>query len=615
MRLVTKTDVNVRSGPSMIFKVNSTIDAGKEIHSSEYKRDTEGIGWYKVNDGWVCAEYVSAAKDADANSVVNTNLKRHAIDTGIIVDQITNGSGIATTAASSVARDFFGVQTGEGPDNVLARKIFGAPYQFRETVDPRGEGRDAKLGMDYLYMMNEAPIISVMPGKAMFLPDCTESEKENFLKGFNEALDGFTKTGIHLKDGIDALLKPDDCEIRYFGFDNDYTNYKQYVNTLCWMFAVMLGISENTVPGMPLGKENTFGTFDWSRWRLSYAFANRAPNITLGLADSGAGISDAFGGASKSAENTENEGGDLVDKAKSVIAYLTDFTDNEPYYTDFFINPSVSYSETVSNQSSPSMIENVVRGASEMSKELSFLLNAGVTAGTGNESQENVAKMIKQAGGGITGGNGILNRLVSGVSSIISGANIIFPEIWKASVYQKSYNISITLKTPYGTKESIFTYILVPYAHWLCLAAPKQQSVNTYGAPFLVKAFIPGFCSVEMGLIESLTITKGGDGSAWSVDGLPLEMNLDISIKDLYSNLMISRINLVSPTDIYNFFWNQSFMDYARVQSGLNLKQSEAMIKWETLKAIEKNQLSPDAVSSKFQDIIKESISRFVHKQ
>ena len=39
------------------------------------------------------------------------------------------------------------------------------------------------------------------------------------------------------------------------------------------------------------------------------------------------------------------------------------------------------------------------------------------------------------------------------------------------------------------------------------------------------------------------------------------------------------------------------------------------MIKWETLKAIEKNQLSPDAVSSKFQDIIKESISRFVHKQ
>jgi hypothetical protein len=70
-------------------------------------------------------------------------------------------------------------------------------------------------------MMNEAPIISVMPGKAMFLPDCTESEKENFLKGFNEALDGFTKTGIHLKNPMD-VLKPDDCEIRYFGFDNDY---------------------------------------------------------------------------------------------------------------------------------------------------------------------------------------------------------------------------------------------------------------------------------------------------------------------------------------------------------------------------------------------------------
>ena len=142
------------------------------------------------------------------------------------------------------------------------------------------------------------------------------------------------------------------------------------------------------------------------------------------------------------------------------------------------------------------------------------------------------------------------------------------------SSFSRSFNIEITLKTPYGNPESIFTDILVPMAHWICLAAPRQASMNTYGAPFLIKFHIPGFCSVDMGIVESLTITKGGDGSAWSVDGLPLEVQLSINIKDLYSALSISRINGVSFVDAYNTLWNTSYLDYIAVQSGLDMRQT-----------------------------------------
>ena len=69
--------------------------------------------------------------------------------------------------------------------------------------------------------------------------------------------------------------------------------------------------------------------------------------------------------------------------------------------------------------------------------------------------------------------------------------------------------------------------------HWIALVAPRQSTINSYTAPFIVRAYIPGMFSSEMSIVENLTITKGGDGSAWSVDGYPLEIKLSISFKRL----------------------------------------------------------------------------------
>ena len=161
--------------------------------------------------------------------------------------------------------------------------------------------------------------------------------------------------------------------------------------------------------------------------------------------------------------------------------------------------------------------------------------------------------------------------------------------MWGDSSYSRSYNVSIPLKAAYGTREEIFMSIFVPMMYWVCLTAPRQLTINTFSAPYLCRCFIPGICSVDMGIVESLSIEKGGEG-AWNVDGLPLQMTLNISIKDLYSAMSISRINGVSPTDAYNFVNNNAYLDYLAVQGGLDLRKQEGLLKQELAFQIAQNQ-------------------------
>ena len=228
-------------------------------------------------------------------------------------------------------------------------------------------------------------------------------------------------------------------------------------------------------------------------------------------------------------------------------------------------------------------------------------------------SLKNLGTQLSDLVGQATGGEGLVNRIVKGATTVISGANIVFPKIWTDSNFSRSFNIEVSLKTPYGNPESIFTDIMVPLAHWLALAAPRQRSINTYGSPFLVKFFIPGFCAVDMGMVSSLTISKGGDGSAWSADGLPLEMNLSITIEDLCPHLSISRINGVSFRDAYNMLWNGALLDYVAVLSGLDLRQTDHAKRSELAEALAKNSAG-DMVNNKIKETLIEDVSNMLSK-
>ena len=618
MRIVTTSPVNIRSGPAMVYETVGKAKRGMEFQSTEYKKDGGKTGWYKTSLGWICEKYVSVAKDYKStvnfdydptrNASISLGGGTKAIDAINSVRQsIQNGSWAQSTLAQNVLTGVFGSSgyNTPGEDVYLAKRIFGEPYQFRDNVDIRNpSGRDAALGISYLEAMTESPTISVLPGNPLFLPDLSDQQKANYFNAFDNLIKNFDESSTNFGNRLNAavagaaqktLAEDSNVDIRYFTFQPNYVEYIRYVNTLCWMFSSFLGLNGKNVPGFPA--DTTYGNFNWAQWHMSNAYAGRVPNVDQMEFGTMATYSDALQGIK-----------DAATKAYSTIGAMINGTDDESYgellatystenmYTDFFINPNVSYSETFSNSTKESMISNLISGASEMSKEIAFLLSSGASADA-NKSAESLYKMIQQLKNGLGGNsNSIASRVLGAAQTVISGANVVFPQMWAGSEYSRNYSVDISLKTPYGTREGIYKDIIVPMCHWIALAAPIQSTVNTYRAPFLCRFFIPGFCAVDMGIVESLSITKGGDGSAWSIDGLPLQVDLSISIKDLYSALSISRINACSPTDIYNMLWNTSLIDYVSVNSGLDMKQSEWRLKMNLAETLGVNSLKDIAV-------------------
>jgi hypothetical protein len=71
-------------------------------------------------------------------------------------------------------------------------------------------------------------------------------------------------------------------------------------------------------------------------------------------------------------------------------------------------------------------------------------------------------------------------------------------------------------------------------------------------------------------------VEKNSSGDAWSVDGLPSEIDLTINIKDLYSDLMLS-----PSTDATLFMSNTSLIEFLAVTCGLDLVQPQIQNKVE----------------------------------
>ena len=126
------------------------------------------------------------------------------------------------------------------------------------------------------------------------------------------------------------------------------------------------------------------------------------------------------------------------------------------------------------------------------------------------------------------------------------------------------------------------TTFLKPYCKLLCLALPRQSKnpageydPNGYSSPFLVKAFSKGMFNIDMGIISSMTVNKGAT-CCWNDDGLPTQIDISLEIKDLYSKLAMSTLDVAHPiqsiSDIVN---NTAYMDFLANMAGLNIAQME----------------------------------------
>ena len=607
--IIPITNVNARTGAGTGFEISNRIPQGYNLTAKNSKKDGFGTLWYETEFGWVSSKYVKQPNQVNksravqpmamaANSIEDNYTpekqsstksvnQRSLINSVVDVVDSLSGAGVNLGVLGSLA----GVSSTTSQSAILQRRIFGTPFQFLPTTDMRPD--DGPLGLQFVNnIMTETPIFSVIPGIPKYLKDLNTEEKQQLSQ---QLVDKINENTEGIRDMLGDMLTSDDRELKFFEFDSDTTQYMSYVDLLCRMCAVFLGIGDMTVPGTA----EKYSEYNWFKWKLSNAYASQSTE-TGGIGDLIDMASDLiFGGDDKGNATQANS---AYPKLANSMNQIENINNNDwsidNYYIDFFIKPP-SYSESFSNQTSESMIANALDTGSNLMKEFAFL-TSGAGANIFNMAQANTGEWVKAQSEQINqvikddGIKRFLNRILTSSATIITGGNLVFPNIWQSSSFNRDFNIEITLATPYGDRESIFLEIFVPLMFLLALVLPRQATVNSYVTPFLVRANVPGFFNCEMGMVRDMQITRGGaDNTAWSVEGLPTEVTVSLSIEDLYSSLSMS--NFRTKNNIYNFLYNTALFDYIGNQCAISMRTTDWDKKLKLLKTLTTNYLGDES--------------------
>lgn len=414
------------------------------------------------------------------------------------------------------------------------RGVFGMPYQFMNIADWRidaGTGRDnayENFGRKYAEkIVARMPLFIMVPGTAEFMAKYSDDERKSAIK----SLFGST-------DGVDAdrMNKVLEESGQYYNFYADWATYYKYVNPLCRIAAGLMKINNVTIPDNT-GKNVPLGEFNWR-------------NVAS-------------------------------DKFRSMFSYKGGCA--------FYLNTSPQVSNSWSNDTTKSQLADKVNSISDKVREMQFLMGNVMASGMGMKTKSQLELWAENGNGtksrnpqeknavqdvltGITGDNNVIGAVINGMGEIMTGSKMRFPELWSDSRFSQDYSINIKLTSPDCDNLSLYLNIIVPLIHIMCLAAPRSTGVNAYGSPFLVRCFYRGFFNIPMGIITGLNITKGGEGK-WSYSNIPTEVDVDISIKDLYDLMMISINNGDDWKTDVNILSNNSLMDYLANSCGININE------------------------------------------
>ena len=454
----------------------------------------------------------------------------------------------------------YSIGNGSNATSILSSNlsgIFGIPYQFMDTVDRRIPGTD--IGVKYAdKIVSRMPLLFLTPCRQVFMPGYGKEDKGNVLSELISGNGGDSSllNQLNLKGG------------KYYTTKFAYDEYADQVNTMCKQEAKFLGIGNESIPiyQKSNGGFKKIKNINWNQVKNSafddYFYANKA-----------------------------------------AVFYLDGLT---------------SMTDSFSNSSGESSLASSINGFSSTANEIKFLLGEDSMLANLVNSASEVTDSITNGLSGIVSNltGGMLSDLASsGVSTVLSGGKIIFPKIWSDSSFSRSYSFDIKLRSPDHDTISIFLNIIVPFLHLLALVLPMglKDNANAYNSPFLVKAYSKGMFNIDMGLITDMSVTRGAE-CQWNDDGLPTQMDISITIEDLYSSLYLT--NKDNFADNLAVVTNTAMMDYLSNLAGLNIADVDLGRQIKMLGYLSWNTLldSPSTIWNRFDNSIQNAIATLYKK-
>lgn len=201
-------------------------------------------------------------------------------------------------------------------------------------------------------------------------------------------------------------------------------------------------------------------------------------------------------------------------------------------FAGFRVNATGAVGESFSNSVTESEIANKINSMSSSSRSTKFDL-AGGNLGDGPIAGA-VKSILGAAGDVVAGAADSLG--VSGLAALAGAAFVDIPKHWEsstASLPRAQYTINLV--SPYGNPMSQLMNIHIPLCMLLAAALPISTGKQSYTSPFICEIYDKGRCQIRLGIVDSLSITRGTGNLGFTNEGHVMAVDVSFSVLDLSS--------------------------------------------------------------------------------
>lgn len=245
--------------------------------------------------------------------------------------------------------------------------------------------------------------------------------------------------------------------------------------------------------------------------------------------------------------------------------------DDGSAFANFRVDYTGPISESFSNSVGESEMASKINSIASQVRSATFSFAGGnIVGGAVGAAVGGVLDAAKSFVSGATDALG-----VSGLVGLAGSAFVDIPKNWQsssASLPRATYTMQLV--SPYGNVVSQMTNLYIPMCMLLAGALPLSTGKQSYTSPFILELFDKGRCQTRLGMIDSLSITRGTGNLGFNKSGHAMAIDISFSVVDMSSimHMPIAK-GFTESGDSDGIFDDETvFSDYMNVLASLDLK-------------------------------------------